>query len=90
VRRKFNFINLRNAAITKHQVCTKEDCPPYHTEIYGRAALDLIWGGTREDDEKKRGRGREGELGRGREGERERGREREREGERGRERERTS
>jgi hypothetical protein len=44
VRTKYNFIELRNAAVTIHQVCTRE-CPPYLTEVYGQGALDLIWGG---------------------------------------------
>ena len=45
VRQRFNFMELRKAAITIHQVCSKEECPPYMTEIYGRGALDLVWGG---------------------------------------------
>ena len=33
VRARFNFVGLHNAAITINEVCTKEPCPPYHTEV---------------------------------------------------------
>jgi len=44
VRERYNFLALRKAAVTIHEVCTREE-PPYLTEVYGRGALDLIWGG---------------------------------------------